>query len=502
MKKRMILVAVLLMSLTLSVAPAVAAQMRLFVADVSVVGVQNKDEMKTTLQTLLASRLNGGTVLAVGSAAEADAVVSGSYVSIGKVFSVDALAKTVGGKTLARAFVQGDTQDELIPAIGTLAEKLVAELAKVPVTSEEKLLAELARVPETDQLVRPSASVPKGAATPTGEFIKPQEVSRNDSGGWQSKRFEGAASLMAAGRTRADGSRELFLAEARRIAYYRQGKEMVLIAEAELAEPRKIISLDTLEDGAGALDIYVTVIRAGELSSQIWQVSGDKLVLVADQQPYYFRAFSVAGGPKKLFAQTMGRDDADFFGDVFEATRSGKTITIKTAIKMPRYGNIYTFNQFRTSDGTLLSAVISPDNYLIVYDGNLKELWRSNDKLGGSELYYQRDDSSKMWTTGDQYRWIFMNQRIQVTSKGAVVVGKNEGFFVLGKARTYKTGTVYCFVWNGSTLDEKWHTRVTQNYMPDFHFDEARNELLMLQTVQRPGISERGASSLMIKKVE
>jgi hypothetical protein len=38
--------------------------------------------------------------------------------------------------------------------------------------------------------------------------------------------------------------------------------------------------------------------------------------------------------------------------------------------------------------------------------------------------------------------------------------------------------------------------------MPDFFFDEARNELLMLQTVQRPGMSERGASSLTIKKVE
>jgi hypothetical protein len=38
--------------------------------------------------------------------------------------------------------------------------------------------------------------------------------------------------------------------------------------------------------------------------------------------------------------------------------------------------------------------------------------------------------------------------------------------------------------------------------MPDYWFDEGRNELMILQTVQRPGISDRGASSLSIKKVE
>jgi hypothetical protein len=73
---------------------------------------------------------------------------------------------------------------------------------------------------------------------------------------------------------------------------------------------------------------------------------------------------------------------------------------------------------------------------------------------------------------------------------------------VLGNSRTYKKGAVYCLVWNGSSLEEKWRTRETQNYMPDYQFDEARNELLMLQTVQRSGFMIRGASSLTIKKVE
>ena len=120
MKKLYILWAAVLVSLC--AVPAFAAQIRVFVADMNATGVQNRDEMKMTLQTLLASRLNGDRIVAVGSAAEADAVVSGTYVSIGKIFSVDAIAKSAAGKTVARAFVQGETEDELIPAVGKLAE--------------------------------------------------------------------------------------------------------------------------------------------------------------------------------------------------------------------------------------------------------------------------------------------------------------------------------------------------------------------------------------------
>jgi len=336
---------------------------------------------------------------------------------------------------------------------------------------------------------------------PVGEFIKPREQEQGAAGGWLSKRLDGAANLLAAGLALPDGSREIFLAEGQRLSYYRQSGDMKLVAEAEFKSADKIISLDTIAGNGGTLDIYVTLVRAGELASQVWQVKGDKLLLVAEKLPYFFRSASLSGGPKKLYAQAMGRED-DYYGNVAEATRSGSVITLKNSLKMPSYGTIYNFNQFRDLDGKTYTVVINPDGYLIIYDQGLKELWRSNDKFGGSELYFQKDDYANIRVTGDKYRWIFMNQRIQVSSKGEILVGKNDGFWVLGNARSYKSGAVYCFVWNGSSLNEKWRTRETQNYMPDYLFDESRNELLILQTVQRPGFSNRGASSLTIKKIE
>lgn len=482
---------------SLSAAPSFAEQIRLFVSGVETVGVQNKDEMKTIVQTLLASRLNSAGITAVESLAEADVVVSGTYISTGKLFSIDAVAKTTAGKTLTRAFVQGEKADDLIPSVGLLAEKLSTELVNVYARDKSAVPVQAAAVAPVIEIPRNTAIV----TAPVSDLIKPQAQEPRVSSDWLSTRLTGAANLLALGVTLPDGSREIFLAEAHRLAYYRKSGEMKLVSENELSPAEKIISLDTLQGSDGSVDIYLTVVRRNELASQVWQVKGDKLVLVADKLPYFFRTASLSGGPKKLYVQTMGRNE-DFYDTVAEATRSGSTIVLKTAIAMPRYGTIYSFNQFRDRDGKVLTTVINPDGYLIVYDQQLKELWRSNDKFGGSELYFQKDDDLNMRLTGELTRWIFMNQRIQVSAKGEIVVGKNDGFWVLGNSRSYKRGAVYCLTWNGSSLEEKWRTRDTQNYMPDFFFDEARNELLMLQTVQRPGMSERGASSLTIKKVE
>ena len=487
--------AALLMALT--AVPSFAGSIRLFVSGIATVGEHNQDEIKTVVRTLLASRLNRPGILSVENAAEADVVVSGTYISTGKMFSIDAVAKSVDGRTLTRTFVQGDKQDDLIPAVGLLAEKLSSELVKIYSDGKDTAPNLGAAAAVKIEIANKTSFI----TPPVSDFIRPQQPQSGIASDWISKRLTGAASLMAFGATVSGGSRGIFMAEGHRLAYYRQGADMTLIAEAELSPAEKIISLDTLEGSDGSTDIYVTIIRASEPASQVWQVKEGKLVMVAEGLPYFFRTANLAGGVKKLLAQSMGRNEV-FYGNVAEASRNGTNISLKAPIKMPRFGTIYNFNQFKNNEGTVFTAVIHPDGYLIVYDQQLKELWRSNDKFGGSELYFQKEDDAGQRQSGQLQGWIFMNQRIQVSTKGEIVVGKNDGFWVLGNARSYKRGAVYCLIWNGSSLEEKWHTRETQNYMPDFFYDESRNELLMLQTVQRAGVSSRGASSLTIKKVE
>jgi hypothetical protein len=501
MKKLIVLLAALVT--LLAALPAFAGQVRVFVAELNAIGVQNRDEMKMTLQTLLASRLTSDGIVTVGSAAEADVVVTGTYVTIGKVFSVDALAKTPAGTTITRAFVQGESQDELIPAIGKLAEKLSAELTKLPAEGAAPVAIKPQPAKGSSEIIRQGKEEIR--KVPEGEIIRqePKQARSSAAGekGWISRQLPGAANVLAVGATLPDGSREIFLGQDNRVQYFRQGEVMKLTATVDFIATEKVISVDTADaDGDGRQELYITVIRSGELASQIWEMQGDRLVKIAGDLPYYFRAISLGGGPNRLYLQEQSTD-TDFYGPVYEASRAGTKISKKNPIKMPRYGNVYNYNQFRDRDGSQLSVVIGSDNNLIVYNKELKEVWRSNDKFGGTDLYFMREDPN-VRVTGEQFRKVYLEMHIHVTPKNEIMVGRNDGTFVFGNVRLYKKGSVYCFEWGGSSLDELWRTREVQNYMPDYWFDEGRNELLLLMMPLKPGPGEDGTAALTIKKVE
>lgn len=516
MKQFVQILLMVMLALTGAVTAFGAEPLRVFIGDFAVVGGQGKDETKAAVQALLASRINGPRILAVASAAEAEATINGTYLVIGKNYSIDAVAKGTAGQTIARTFVQGEGgQEALFGATGTLAEKLSADLLKQLDAGKIQRVALVAGATSqplapsrgvSSDVVRTGAIASSGAVqkAPQADIIRPQEFRRGAPNAGEIKRLDGMFNLMAPGGVAADGKRMIFMATDRAVQLYNEGESRP-VGGFGVGVAQKIIGLDYVDgDGSGEPELYVTVMNQGEVASQVWELKNKKFTKLADNIPYFFRAIALAGGPLKLYAQEQGRGADQFYGDVFEVVRKGKTIIRKNKIAMPRYGNIFSFNQLRSQEGELLTVVYHEENYLIVYDKAMKELWRSNDKFGGSELFYQVEDLDNVRVTGDKSRWFFLNQRIQVTTRNEVLVGKNEGFFVLGNARMYKKGAVYSLYWNGAALEELWRTKDTQNYMPDYFFDESRSELVLLQLNQREDIILRtkGASSMQIKKVE
>ncbi len=508
------LLTMLLLMCALAVPAAAAGPLRVYVESFNAVGPQSAGDTKAVLQSLMAARLGGDRLLVVSTPAEAEVVVGGTYVSIGKQYNLDAYAKTAAGQTITRDFVQGEGgQEALFGAVGSLAGKLSADLLKQNVAGAIPRVA--VAVPAPAQSVpQPSAAsdivrpVPVQSGdlqhAPQGDIIHPQAFYRGAPNRGEIKRLDGMFNLLAMGPNDTAGNRQLFMAQDRSVQLVREGDNRP-ITGFTLGVNEKILSLDYVDAaGTGTPQLYVTAVRGGEVASQIWSLKNNKLVRLADNIPYFFRAIALAGGPLKLYAQEQSSGAEQFYGDVYEVALNGTKLVKKTKIPMPRYGNLYSFNQFRPAGGQLLTVVYSEENYLIVYDADRKELWRSNDAFGGSELFYKVEDPSMVHNTGDKYRWFFMNQRIQVTSKQEVLVGKNEGFWVLGNARMYKKGAVYSLYWNGAALEEAWRTKDTQNYMPDFYFDEAKSQLLLLQLTQREDVLMRtkGASALQIKKVE
>lgn len=511
--KRYLLV---LLMLLLTVPAFGAGPLRVYVGEFNAVGVQGKDDVKTALQSLLASRLSSDKLLSVATAAEAELLVSGTYISIGKQYNIDAVAKSANGQTVTRTFVQGEGgQDALFGAVGSLAQKLSADLegklaaGSIPRAVLAAPVAAVVAAPRavSSDVVRSGTPVTEGVniqRVPQGDIIKPQAFYRGAPKQGEIKRLDGMFNLLAFGGVDTDGKRLLFMAQDRAVQLIREGENRP-IAGFSLGPDDRILAIDYVDtDGSGTPELYVTMVRGGEVASQIWELKNRKLVKVADNVAYFFRAIALAGGPLKLYAQEQGRKEDRYYGDVYQVVLQGKKVVKKAKLAMPRFGNIYSFNQFKHQSGELLTVVYHDENYLIVYDKDQKELWRSNDSFGGSELFYKVEDDAMVNPTTDKYRWFFMNQRIVVTSQQEVLVGRNDGFWVLGNARMYKRGAVYSLYWNGAALEEVWRTKDTQNYMPDFWFDEARSELLLLQLTQREDVLMRtkGATALQIKKVE
>lgn len=491
---------IFLFSLILCANSSWGGQLKAYVSAFAVTGAPNRDELKTALQTLMMSRLTGDTIIAVDSPAGVDITVTGSYVVFGKVFSIDAVAKNSSGNVVARAFAQGDSQDELIPAVGKLAKSLAEEVAKtyVPASSPQHppTSAPQEKSAATDIVRKETAS----AAVP--DIVRPKEVERSAGAGWVSQRLAGAMTGIAQGRTLPNGEREIFLAGVRTIRYYRQGKDMKLIAEVSLDNDEKILSIDSADlDGDGVPEVYLTVLSGDYLASQVWVPSDNTLKKVAGKLAYFFRGIALDGKGKKIYAQEKGID-GEYYGDVYELVKSGDAFMLKNSIKLPKFGNLYNFNRFTDAQGKSNFILFNPDGYLLVYSPERELLWKSSDKFGGSELYFTRPPSSSVTVSTAASRTVFMDQRIEVTGDGEIMVPQNAGFWVIGINRSYSKNSVFCFTWNGSSLEEKWRTRQGQNYLADFAYDARTKELLLLEVVQKEGLVEKGASAVYLKKVE
>lgn len=468
---------------------AYAGQTSVFVAEFGISGAQNKEELKGALPALLATRLSAESLLVVDQPAGADVTVTGTYVGFGKIFSLDVAARDKAGKILTRAFEQGGSQDELIPAMNKLAKKLATGIDKAPAAAPP------AKMQTADGTSEPVPAVLQ-------ELIKPPEQGKNSPAGWVSQRLAGEFSGIAPGRTMANGDCELFMVGTRELRLYRLGQELKLLDQKSFPLNSKILSIDTADlDGDGVPEAFLTIMVNETLASQVWLARDGALHKVAESLPYYFRALSLAGGPAKIYAQQSGLD-SDYYGDIHELEKQGGRYVAVRPFKLPRFGNLYNFNMFKDAAGKNNIVLLNEDGYLIVYSPDGEELWRSTVKFGGSQLYFQRESTAGLRITGDKYRRVFLQQRISVTRDGNIIIPQNTGFFVIGNNRSYNRSSVFTFSWNGSLLEEKWRTKEMESYLADYFFDQQGSKLVLLQIVSKEGPFAKGASMIAVRKVE
>ena len=474
MKRSLVATLILLGSLLIPLT-ASADTIRAYIADFTISPADSGD-LKNTLKRLFASRLSGEGLNMVDSAAEADVIISGSYTMLGKMFSLDAFAKNASGKQLAAAYEQGESIDALIPAVGKLSAKLKGDVAR------------------QYQQAPAAASAPPVQA-PSAKTASADIVRSEPASGWIRQRIAGAKSALATW-----GTSEILVADEEVLQLYRQGAKLALVTEAKIPESQKVLGIDAIgPDIDGKVLVFVTTLDKEAPASRIYAVQNDTLKLVAQDLPYMFRTLAPYGEAKKLYAQQMGRTE-DYYGDVFEAAYVNGAIKVSNPIKMPRFGNIFNFNLFRDQPGNQYITLFNEDGYLLVYSQGGEEIWRSSEKFGGTETYFQRRDSENERVSGTPFRTRFIDQRITVTDKGEVIVPQNAGFFVLGNQRSYSRYSMVSFAWNGSSLEELWRTKASQNYLADYAYRPESRDLVLLEVTQKRGLAGKGGSLVRITR--
>jgi hypothetical protein len=458
-----------------------SAPLTTYVAPFAVSGAAKPDEMKSTLQALLLSRLAGDKIATVATPEGADITVTGSYLQSGSFFSLDAAATTRAGVVIVRAFSQGKSPEELIPGAGSVAKALSAGIEKGFVATAA------------------TTALPASTFTPTPGLVKPAPTV--SASGQTILKLDGALSGIALGRTLPNGERELFIVGDHYLRYYRQGAGLKLVAEIPYRIYEKVLAVDTAAlDGDTIPEIYVTVMDGEKLVSQVWTVDGTALKKIAGPLPYYFRSVTGSGGVKKLYAQQI-TGKADFSGDVSEVVKKDGAYALGAPVKLPKPGYLYNFNFFKDAKGETDAILFDQNGNLRVYNPAGDDIWKSGDGYGGSETFFTRSDPESV--RGDGIRQVFLDKRIIVMPDGELLVPKNfSSWYILDK-HAFGHSSLFCFAWNGTDLVEKWHTNQTDYYMSDFVYDVSSRELLLLEVVTKEGGAfSRGASRLVIKKLE
>jgi len=435
-------------------------------------------EAVSGIVTLLSSRLEGRGVTVVPKGEKAEYSLSGSYTKIGSNFSIDTLLQTGDGTRVGRSFVEGG-EESLIPAVGTLAGKiadLVATRSPIP--------------PAPAPAPAPLPAAPPVPTPPRGT----QPVTPLD-------RIDGVMVGIAPFSFSPDGSMEFVTASARELRLYRRGEKLERLATLPV-DRGSVLTLDSIDlDGDGSREICVTVMNQEMLASMIVDAKGGKLTPRITNLPWYFRVIDVPGGKPTLFGQTISSDE-DYYGPVTELTLSGTALVPGKKLTLPKGVSIHRFALIPGVEGGIGVVVIDPDNTLRVYSPKGEELWQGNEKVGGSEVYFLRDEQQMQPLALDRYRWRFLEPRMLLASANELIVPKNSGIMVLGNSRSYSHSTLKRFVWNGATLVETGSTPESSAYLADWFIDPRDGSILTLEVVQRDGLFRKGGSAVARRTIQ
>jgi hypothetical protein len=288
------------------------------------------------------------------------------------------------------------------------------------------------------------------------------------------------AKHFAAGNIMGDGKTELAISTGSRIIIYRLEKGVLheLWREPD-ALPAEHLDVECADiDGDGKDEVYVTAYGNGNAASYVIKYDGSNFKRVYGPEPVLFRVLDMPDGKKKLLTTTVGMD-APYSGMIYDTVwkdgvpvRQG-TFSLPYKIKDP-YGFAIMEIAGKDKHGKKIKVPayvwIDDDDYIQVLDSKGHKLWKSSERFGGYDNFFEVDEK-KLAFPGADNRGKVKGRVIVRTGPGGgkeIIITKNNATTnAIRRWHGYSGAEIYSMTWNGTGLDRLWSITNIEGYLAD-----------------------------------
>ncbi len=447
-------------------------------------------------------RLDEAAATRIGMRLGADYVVLGSLTKVGDYISLDArMISVTAEKPPLTAFTQHKGIEDVMVKIGDFAQEIGLRLLG------RRPMAGRSGDSRDSHLIRPGREVGRSGAEGLG-------FKTSETFGFEIKGID-------IGDVDGDKKNELVAMDSHDLYVFKyDGEKMRLFQKIEAGFHNNFLTLDVADiNRNGIAEIIVTSLVDDNLRSFILEFEEGRFRKITEKAGWYFRVLEHPKDGPVLMGQEMG-SEGTYVGAIYRFVWKKKSFEKGEKLPFPKETKIFgiAVGQIRAGAKPDLITLGQNDRLSILSSDDGKLLWRSGDRFGGTNNFYdslKKKDPRYRPNEAPPFR-VYIPARILIRDLdedgiSEIIINKNE--FASGtlfdRVRIYEKAEILNLVWDDSTLLTNWKTREIKGYITDYQIKDVDNDgedELVVATVAPPEdtaglLSRKERSNILFFKI-
>ena len=293
------------------------------------------------------------------------------------------------------------------------------------------------------------------------------------------------------------------------------GDKLSLFRKIEIGYQHNFLTLDVADvNRNGYAEIIVTSVVEDNLQSLIIEFEQGEFKTITRKAGWFFRVLEHQKEGPTLMGQQMGSEGL-FVGSIYKFVWKKNSFEKGPKMAFPKETNIFglTMADIRVQGATDIIS-ISDRGHLIVESIDGKFSWRSKERFGGTNNYYDtKKKKDPVYRPGESPDWrVYIPGRIIVKDidgdgSNELIINKNysSSSGLLDRIRSFDSGEIVNLIWDEGSLKVNWKTRELNGYITDYQIKDADNdgnEDLVVTVVDLEGMADRkGTSNILFFKL-